>query len=683
VSELDYWRNLRGEECRLQQEARRVSNRTYELQESWLTKFLDDFSGNRKTQFRLLDYGCGFGRIADVVCKSETVDYFGFDISHSMTAPFRANPPPRLQSNIEDRLRVADQLDAAFPVNEKFDVILSVSVLIHNRPDVTKDVLAGMLDRLTQGGVVVLIENPHTAVSALENFWHGGCWCHSFARYFDRHADVEIIDNFADRHAIYIAHAKSDSRESRFFYRSTPEAVADAMGLQAVMVKGLDRATLNSHHFVSEWSATQQDHATLVAHLHDSEERLAVETSVREELSHAQDHLTREVSKLRKELSLAQNRFAERQRTLEDLAIAVSRTAKHFDAAPAPSPQKAHAPTNTVEWNAFQDTRYSHPSPEFEKVLHVFHREWFGIRAAAGSLPGAKLAIPADVDLSSERILEIHDEMLRRRFDRIVFHGHSKNSAKLLEFLAKRGLSETLYLVKHGAPAQWTHSPERVSALHAIELLKQRKIKRLHVLKPGFRFPIEGIFEPLLFNMSPNLGPANSPQPQRGRPTSGEIVFAPGWTGWRKNLYTAVLASTMSPKVNEVWIHAADVVLPDPLSVKLKIKHFLTRETTFELMEMSSICANVSLVDCHPMVNLEAQTMGRPCLRGNLFLDALEEHPYVRLTNIADVSSVDEIVDAIETVASVPQSELRDIVADYQAKSDDVSRSRYLEFLEL
>jgi hypothetical protein len=83
------------------------------------------------------------------------------------------------------------------------------------------------------------------------------------------------------------------------------------------------------------------------------------------------------------------------------------------------------------------------------------------------------------------------------------------------------------------------------------------------------------------------------------------------------------------------------------------------------------------------MVNLEAQTMGRPCLRGNLFLDALEEHPYVRLTNIADVSSVDEIVDAIETVASVPQSELRDIVADYQAKSDDVSRSRYLEFLEL
>lgn len=83
------------------------------------------------------------------------------------------------------------------------------------------------------------------------------------------------------------------------------------------------------------------------------------------------------------------------------------------------------------------------------------------------------------------------------------------------------------------------------------------------------------------------------------------------------------------------------------------------------------------------MFNIEAQAHGKACIRGNLFLDALEKHPYVALTQVNDVSSVVEIRDAVDRVLSVPPTELREMVLDYQTASDAVSRQRYKEFLEI
>jgi SAM-dependent methyltransferase len=318
ISNWDYWASRSGEDYRLQQKGRREgSNHSYRLQESWLTKFLGELSANGKGRpIRLLDYGCGFGRTAHLVSDLETVEYFGFDFSRSMTAPLRADPPPRLRANIDHHLRVADRLDAVFPASEKFDVILSVSVLIHNQPAAAMSIVAQMLERLATDGVVVLIENPHTAVSALQNFWHGGCWCHSFARYFDGRADVEILDNFAG-HGIYIARAAVDPHASRFVYYSSPAGEAEGLDLQTLLLKGLDRAVVNADQLIAEWSANAQDHSALIGRLHDLEELLTTETS-----------------KLRNELSLARSRFLERQQLIEGLAAAVDRTAKRFGAVP-------------------------------------------------------------------------------------------------------------------------------------------------------------------------------------------------------------------------------------------------------------------------------------------------------------------------------------------------------------
>lgn len=110
---------------------------------------------------------------------------------------------------------------------------------------------------------------------------------------------------------------------------------------------------------------------------------------------------------------------------------------------------------------------------------------------------------------------------------------------------------------------------------------------------------------------------------------------------------------------------------------------FKDREQTFNLILSSDVMMNVSMTDCHPMVNVEAQALGRACLRRPLFLDALEEHPYVELTQVSDVTSVNEIRMTLERVLAVPLAERRDLALDYQSQSDRISIGRYQEFLEL
>lgn len=200
-------------------------------------------------------------------------------------------------------------------------------------------------------------------------------------------------------------------------------------------------------------------------------------------------------------------------------------------------------------------------------------------------------------------------------------------------------------------------------------------------MKAGFEFPSANTFKPLVLNLSPKI------ESQRAVPGADQaqdrgIVLAPGWSTWQKNLYGSVIAASMCDKVRRVWIYEKNFSGPPEVMQKVSIQKYLSREQTFDLMAMSSICLNASLLDCHPMVNIEAQALGRACIRGPLNLDALEDHPYVRLTNVANVASMSQIKTTIDKVLSVPSEELTALAQDYQTQSDAVASSRHLEFLE-
>jgi SAM-dependent methyltransferase len=698
MDSLNYWQSRRGRAYAEQQSFRlEHASTSYHAQKVWLADHLARMHDQRPGQkIRLLDFGCGFGRIAHQVCPLDFIDYYGYDFSQAMVDELKSAPPEAIAGDFDRRVRVASNLQDAFAKEPRFDLILTISVMIHNPSDWARVTTGLMLEYLAPGGQLVLIENPHTAVSAIENFWHSGCWCHAFPRYIDGRADLEILDRFADRHAIYVATAHESPRESRYVYRQTPDADAVPLDYAGILARGLDRAVVNSETLTAELYTFDRDQIELIGRLHDlTEERdIAGEKVMALENSRAESQaqvakLAQEKAQLEDRLAEAlcetvavRTRFADRQNLLQDLGRSLTTASKMRSNSPEPRSEVNPAARASVLWNDRRDTQYANDLPEMQRVLHVFHQEWMGIRAAVGSLGGQKLAITADRALSNEDILQIYETIEGGDFSRIVVHGLSENAIKLISILYHRGLQDCLYLVKHGSTEQWVYKAERDMALTAIELLRAGFVKKLHVMKPGFYFPVCGLFKPILFNMAPNLArsfPVKSSDIMQLR----GVAFSAGWSNWRKNIHTNLMGAALSAKISAVWHHADNVKLPEPLNAKLVHKNFTTREETFHLMALASVSLNVSITDCHPMVNLESQALGRPCLRGNLHLDALESHPYVGLTMVPDASSIVEITAAIDRILAMPEDERRELTLDYQRQNDRVSRERYREFLEI
>ncbi|MGE6699634.1 methyltransferase [Hyphomonas sp. NPDC076900] len=699
MNSLDYWQSRRGQAYAEQQSFRlKHANTSYHAQEVWLANHLARMNEQRPGQkIRLLDFGCGFGRIARLVCPLDFIDYYGYDFSQAMVDELKSAPPEAIAGDFDQRVRIAANLQEAFAKEPRFDLILTVSVMIHNPSDRARATTGLMLDYLAPGGQLVLIENPHTAVSAVESFWHGGCWCHAFPRYIDGKADMEILDRFADRHAIYLATPHETPRESRYLYRETPDAEAVSLDYAGILVRGLDRAVVNSETLTSELYTFDRDQIDLVGRLHDlTEERdIAGEKVIVLEKGHAEAlaqvaQLTQEKAQLEdrlaeanRETAAARTRFSDRQNLLQDLGRSLTTAHRMCSNLPAPRREgsvhpAAHA---SVLWNDRRDTQYANDLPEMQRVLHVFHQEWVGIRAAAGSLGGQKLAITADRALSNEDILQIYETIAGEDFSRIIFHGLSENAYQMILFLYRRGFGEKIFLIKHGSTVQWVSDPEREMAIRAIELRKEGIVAKLHVMKQGFDMDMSGLFRPILLNMSPRLGPQFSPA--MSEMILEGVAFSAGWSGWIKNVHSNLFGAALSEKIGTVWHYAPNIVLPSPLNDKLVRKPTGSREETFRLIAMATLCLNVSLTDCDPMVNIEAQALDRPCLRGNLNLDALEDHPYVAATLVSDPSSVACIRDRINALLDIPREELVDMIRDYREKRDAISRARYREFLEL
>ena len=334
----------------------------------------------------------------------------------------------------------------------------------------------------------------------------------------------------------------------------------------------------------------------------------------------------------------------------------------------------------TFHWNALRDTRYAHRGHGLDDVLHVFQQQWFGIRAAAGSLPGYKLAVGPEgaLDHASKRALARKIQQLKPQ--RIVVHGMSDAMGDLVEALASIGMSECIFVVIHGAPAQWCSPQEARYAFRAFELGRSRKIRRLHVMKPGFELPDVPIYKPLLFNMSPLL---KKDDLSKNSFSGNETILIPGWSGWRKNVQTNALAAALCDSVKTILVFDHTLSLPGSLNKKIRKIDYTSREQTFEMIKLVDAVMNVSIVDCHPMVHIEAQTLGKACMRGPLFLDALEDHPCVELTQVCDVTSVNEIRLKLERLMSIPLVERRELSLDYQRQNDCISIGRYQEFLEL
>lgn len=655
---IEYWLAKDGEQYAYQQKNRSLSqDATYHLQERWILRYVRELSMSSSKPIKVLDFGCGFGRFAYLLSKEQNTQYYGFDISKSMVKPLFDNPPPNLEQ-IEDRVKIGMSLDEAFPTDH-FDLIFTVSVLIHQDVLSAVEILSSMRSHLNPRGKICLIENKYVPFSFLDNHWHSGCWLHNHPEGGLLELDVDVLTTVLPEHDIYLASEAEGNRRLRLSCKDHDlKTITD----EELRLTGLTRLkqAVSSRELSEEQSITGAKESEL----------LEINSYQAKEL----DFLRAELKKRDETLS---------RRSILSKALALDSVVSPKNSLFSHDELNAHhsnidIPGREFDWNSSRDTDFAHQKPIFDRVCHLFHKEWHGIRSAAGNLPGHKLAISENTSLSTQAITEIANELEYHKIQKIIMHGFSKNMDKLRKALKRLG-HEDFFLVWHGNSAQLAYPDESLIANLFFELIRKKEIKGFHLLRSGFGEAISNwSYNHQLLNLYPNL--PSSYKITRAKSEKMNALI-PSWNDVRKNLYTNILAAEKVAQVQGAWVFADNIKLPSWLSQKVKRLPKPEGREIFGSMLACDLVFNATVIDCHPMVDLEALAFNRPVVMGPLFLDGLEQHPYTKLATVANPLSVLNIIQVAEKLIAVDYFERDQMIESYKATILGLSLERYAEFL--
>lgn len=321
-----------------------------------------------------------------------------------------------------------------------------------------------------------------------------------------------------------------------------------------------------------------------------------------------------------------------------------------------------------------EDAGTANAAPWASHVLHVYNDDYLGIRAAASGLPGHKLVLPRQY-WSREMLEPCHDAMRRLGVSRIVFHGISTAIVALARYLNWKAPRLLLFGVYHGNVSQWNDVGERAAAREFLSLDAEGVYFRSHILKPGADLLLRSPAPTALVNCAPREG---FYRPARGR----GIALAPVPDIWRKNLYANAVAAELAGSV-EVVLHYAELADCPFAITKSRRLTYRNRESHRDVLRACDLVLNVTIVDCHPMVDLEANSLGRLSLHADYGMGVLQDHPAERLQTIKDPTDINQIRAGIENALAVPPERACEFVRDFARAMTDESTQRYAQFLDL
>jgi glycosyltransferase involved in cell wall biosynthesis len=533
----------------------------------------------------------------------------------------------------------------------RFDLVLSESVLIHE----PSESIPGLLDTLGRllrpEGLVCLVENQLVPFTVRER---NGCWLHAYPELLAQGWDLHHGPGFLDTHDVYVLKRNAEGLR-RFFHLEAPERAREEsqpLTREELLARALPRLRQWADQTSSE---PVRDETSAQARVTELEERLSVETE----------------------------RFERRHRLLalaDDLAaLRQNRVVRAPEREQVPAP--AASPRPAILFDDANDTAWAHVDSSFSRVVHVFHQEWHGIRAAAGYSPGHKLAITMERPLTLKEIRQAVTLCANAQARVILVHGFSPNAQALILAIRKAfGRSVRILCVWHGSTAQLHYEYEMDVFRRALGLREKGHVDALGCVKPDMHLVSGDIFPKTLINLPPRV----APQVRRSTGQQSRAAFIPMPNDWRKNFFTNLYACMAASPIDSVYV-TTQFTEPRPMPKPVRRLLRPGRSETFDLMRKVDVVLNASLSECQPMTALESLALRVPCITGPLSLGEFDEHPLQRLCQLARVDVVGAVRDCIERLVDLqvhsPQR-LLEMMEDYENRIRAEAILRYQEFIQ-
>jgi glycosyltransferase involved in cell wall biosynthesis len=166
------------------------------------------------------------------------------------------------------------------------------------------------------------------------------------------------------------------------------------------------------------------------------------------------------------------------------------------------------------------------------------------------------------------------------------------------------------------------------------------------------------------------------------RKSNKVIALIPSWNTNGKNLAANIMAAHANSKISQIWL-SSESSLPKNFLTKAKVFHGLNNEKIYNLLKVTDILLNVSVIDCQPMTNLEALAFNVPSLSGPLFLNELSRYEYTKITTVDNPLNTYEISKKIDDLLKIPINDMNEIMMNYSAGLKKIALKRYAEFLEI
>lgn len=344
-------------------------------------------------------------------------------------------------------------------------------------------------------------------------------------------------------------------------------------------------------------------------------------------------------------------------------------------------------------FNDRQMTRFMNPAGGFDKVLHIAHKEWHGIRQSVAYCPGHKLLIPAESELEPRSQpgemggmlarKSIGDEIERRGITHVVFQGYSENAEIVLLYLRARfGPGLRCFAINHVTTSQFDNYFEMVMLDRMFTRLRYGMLNGIASVKPDFGKVFPEIWGGLILNYAPNL-----PSFGFDGPGDSSDLYAPLAADWRKNLFTNVLAGELADNVDRIKITNIPYGLENLAGLKkMNYVGFLKNEDLFAEMASSIAVLLATLAECQPMTQLEAMAVGTPALTGPLRLEEFAGDELTGLTATTNLDSPPLLARDIERLVAARRTDpdaMAQMISDHLTRRHSLATDRYREFLGL